>query len=103
MYTAESPCVLFHHYILCYDQCFSTVVSTQATLETVSFQKLDFGETSVLDVFYNADVAIVDMSVAVQQAPLFYHIGIRQSMGMTHNIVILYDVDPETTLSLRVG
>ena len=95
--------MLFHHYILCYDQCFSIVVSTQATLETVSFQKLDFGETSVLDVFYNADVAIVDMSVAVQQAPLFYHIGIRQSMGMTHNIVILYDVDPETTLSLRVG
>ncbi|XP_076466646.1 mitogen-activated protein kinase kinase kinase 15-like isoform X5 [Babylonia areolata] len=77
--------------------------STQAVLETVSFQKLDFGETSVLDVFYNADVAIVDMSVGVQQAPLFYHIGIRQSMGMTHNIVILFDMDPETTLSMRLS
>ncbi|XP_070189710.1 mitogen-activated protein kinase kinase kinase 15-like [Littorina saxatilis] len=77
--------------------------SVHATLETVSFQKLDFGETSGLDVFYNADVAIVDMSIAVQQAPLFYHIGIRQSMGMTHNIVILFDTDPETTLSLRLS
>lgn len=77
--------------------------SVQATLETVSFQKLDFGETSVLDTFYNADVAVVDLSIAVQQAPLFYHIGIRQSMGMTHNIVLLFDTDPEVTLSLRLS
>nr|KAG5704843.1 hypothetical protein BaRGS_001314 [Batillaria attramentaria] len=77
--------------------------SLQATLETVSFQKLDFGETSVLDMFYNADVVVVDMSIAVQQAPLFYHIGIRQNMGMTHNIVTLFDRDPETTLSLRLS
>ncbi|KAL8591802.1 hypothetical protein ACOMHN_047062 [Nucella lapillus] len=77
--------------------------SSQSTLEVVSFQKLDFGEMGVLDTFYNADVAIVDMSVAVQQAPLFYHIGIRQSMGMTHNMVVLFDSDPETTLSLRLS
>ncbi|XP_025097235.1 mitogen-activated protein kinase kinase kinase 5-like isoform X7 [Pomacea canaliculata] len=75
----------------------------QATLEVIQFQKLDFGETSVLDVFYNADVAIVDMSISMQQAPLFYHIGIRQSMGMGHNVVIHFDQDPETTLSLRLS
>lgn len=82
---------------------FSYHFSAQATLEVIQFQKLDFGETSVLDVFYNADVAIVDMSISMQQAPLFYHIGIRQSMGMGHNVVIHFDQDPETTLSLRVS
>ena len=75
----------------------------QISLELISFQKLDFGETSVLDLFYNADVAVVDMSIPVQQAPLFYHIGIRQSMGMTCNVLIIYDINPESTLSLKVN
>lgn len=68
----------------------------------VPFQKLDFGETAVLDTFYNAELAVVDMSLPFQQAPLFYHIGIRQSMGMKHNIVTIFDSDPEMALSLRV-
>lgn len=71
-------------------------------LEIVPFQKLDFGEIAVLDTFYNAELAVVDMSLPLQQAPLFYHIGIRQSMGMKHNIVTVYDSDPEMSLSLRV-
>ncbi|KAL5009780.1 hypothetical protein ScPMuIL_012085 [Solemya velum] len=74
-----------------------------ATVESVVFQKLDFGETAVLDVFYNADVVLVDMSISVQQSPLFYHIGVRQSMGMKHNIILFYDSDPEQALSLRLS
>ena len=66
------------------------------------FQKLDFGETAVLDIFYNAELAVVDMSLPLQQAPLFYHIGIRQSMGMKHNIVLVFDQDPEMSMSLKV-
>lgn len=68
----------------------------------MAFQKLDFGETSFLDIFYNAEVAVVDMSLPMHQAPLFYHIGIRQSMGMKHNIVTIFDSDAEMTLALRV-
>ncbi|XP_061171243.1 mitogen-activated protein kinase kinase kinase 15-like isoform X5 [Saccostrea echinata] len=77
--------------------------SLEAELENVQFEKLDFGETSVLDLFYNADVVIVDMSIPVQQSALFYHIGVRQSMEMKFNIVLHYDVDPEQSLALRLS
>ncbi|XP_056015216.1 mitogen-activated protein kinase kinase kinase 15-like isoform X3 [Ostrea edulis] len=77
--------------------------SLEAELENVQFEKLDFGETSVLDLFYNADVVIVDMSIPIQQSALFYHIGVRQSMEMKFNIVLHYDVDPEQSLALRLS
>ncbi|BFZ25344.1 hypothetical protein BsWGS_28381 [Bradybaena similaris] len=79
------------------------VKEAQSDLEMVPFQKLDFGETAVLDTFYNADLAVVDLSLPFQQAPLFYHIGIRQSMGMKHNIVTVFDSNPEMSLSLRMS
>lgn len=77
--------------------------SVGAALEFVPFQKLDFGETAILDIFYNADVVVVDMTVTVQQSPLFYHIGVRESMGMKCNVVIVNDTDPELTVSLRLS
>ncbi|XP_076076559.1 mitogen-activated protein kinase kinase kinase 15-like isoform X3 [Mytilus galloprovincialis] len=75
--------------------------SVEASLEHVPFKKLDFGSTSVLEEFYNADVVVVDMTIPVQQSALFYHIGVRQSMGMKHNIVLFYDTDVEQSLSLK--
>ena len=82
---------------------FFAIFSVGAALEFVPFQKLDFGETAILDIFYNADVVVVDMTVTVQQSPLFYHIGVRESMGMKCNVVIVNDTDPELTVSLRVS
>lgn len=79
------------------------IFSVGAALEHVPFQKLDFGETTMLDTFYNADVVVVDMTITVQQSPLFYHIGVRESMGMKCNVVTVNDTDPEVTVSLRVS
>jgi hypothetical protein len=76
--------------------------SFKAELFFVSFERLDFGATDTLDQFYNADVAIVDMSVRSQQAALSYHIGVRQNMGSLETVIMLHDTDPEFTLSAKV-
>ncbi len=75
----------------------------KAQLTLIPFKRLDFGETDVLDKFYNADVAIVDMSVQEQQWALFYHVGMRESMAMPKTIILLHDTDPEFTLSVKVS
>jgi len=74
----------------------------KADLYHMNFQYLDFGEIDALDKFHNADVAVVDMSIHVQQASLFYHIGMRENMGMPETIILLNDTDPDFTLSVKV-
>ena len=69
---------------------------------TVPFDKLDFGETSVLETFSNADVAIVDMT-SKGQAALSYHVGVRDSLGMKDNFMLFRDESPEETISMKVS
>ncbi|CAN0150395.1 unnamed protein product [Lampetra fluviatilis] len=67
-----------------------------AWLEAVPFGSLDFGEADVLDAFYNADVAVVEMSDFFHQPSLLYHLGVRESFDMTNNIVLYSGSDPDT-------
>ncbi|XP_026569965.1 mitogen-activated protein kinase kinase kinase 15 isoform X2 [Pseudonaja textilis] len=72
-----------------------------AQLTTVNFGELDFGETAVLDIFYDADVAVVDMSDFSRQPALFYHLGVRESFDMANNVILYHDTDVDTSQSLK--
>ncbi|XP_053168955.1 mitogen-activated protein kinase kinase kinase 15 isoform X2 [Hemicordylus capensis] len=72
-----------------------------AQLATVNFGELDFGETAVLDAFYDADVAVVDMSDVSRQPSLFYHLGVRESFDMANNVILYHDTDADTAQSLK--
>uniref|UniRef100_A0A7M4EC05 mitogen-activated protein kinase kinase kinase n=1 Tax=Crocodylus porosus TaxID=8502 RepID=A0A7M4EC05_CROPO len=73
-----------------------------AHLATLHFGQLDFGETAVLDAFYDADVAFVDMSDISKQPSLFYHLGVRESFDMANNVILYHDTDADTAQSLKV-
>uniref|UniRef100_A0A8C9VEU9 mitogen-activated protein kinase kinase kinase n=1 Tax=Scleropages formosus TaxID=113540 RepID=A0A8C9VEU9_SCLFO len=70
-------------------------------LNTVHFGKLDFGETAVLDHFYNADIAVVEMTDAFRQPSLFYHLGVRESFSMANNIILYCDSNSDLLQSLQ--
>uniref|UniRef100_A0A8C4I3T3 mitogen-activated protein kinase kinase kinase n=1 Tax=Dicentrarchus labrax TaxID=13489 RepID=A0A8C4I3T3_DICLA len=85
-------------------QCLQRACDAEsALLTTVTFGRLDFGETSVLDSFYDADIAVVDMSDVFRQPSLFYHLGVRESFDMANNVILYHDTDPDTAQSLKAS
>ncbi|XP_075893755.1 mitogen-activated protein kinase kinase kinase 5 isoform X1 [Nelusetta ayraudi] len=83
-------------------QCLRDACDTVGSkLETVNFSKLDFGETTVLDSFYNADIAVVEMTDAFRQLSLFYHLGVRESFSMANNIILYCDTNSDSLQSLQ--
>ncbi|KAM3718443.1 Mitogen-activated protein [Dirofilaria immitis] len=75
--------------------------SLNVNLTQLDFDRLDFGETNALDVFYNADVALVDVSIAQQQPSLCYHIGVRESMGQSYNIILTEETSESLVKALK--
>uniref|UniRef100_A0A8C2PS90 mitogen-activated protein kinase kinase kinase n=1 Tax=Cyprinus carpio TaxID=7962 RepID=A0A8C2PS90_CYPCA len=83
-------------------QCLQRACDAEsAILTTVTFGRLDFGETTVLDTFYDADIAVVDMSDVFRQPSLFYHLGVRESFDMANNVILYHDTDLDTAQSLK--
>ncbi|XP_023231732.1 mitogen-activated protein kinase kinase kinase 5-like [Centruroides sculpturatus] len=74
-----------------------------ASLQHIQYQKLEFCEGNVLDLFYNADVLIVDISITDQKSSLIYHLGVRESFNMTQNILLYNDIDSTSSLSLKAN
>uniref|UniRef100_A0AAZ3QNM0 mitogen-activated protein kinase kinase kinase n=1 Tax=Oncorhynchus tshawytscha TaxID=74940 RepID=A0AAZ3QNM0_ONCTS len=77
--------------------------SVGSQLEIINFGKIDFGETCVLDQFYNADIAVVEMTDAFRQPSLFYHLGVRESFSMANNIILYCDTNSDSLQSLQVN
>lgn len=61
------------------------------TVDRIPFERLDFGETEILDRFYGANAAVVDVTERSYQAAMFYQLGLRESFGMKHNVVTCVD------------
>lgn len=63
----------------------------KAELVSVPYDDLDKGVQTALDMFYNADAAIIDLSIEDQRNSLYYHLGVRESFSMKQNIMIIAD------------
>lgn len=64
----------------------------EANLVLVQYNELNSSVSSALDSFYDADAAIIDISIIDQRNVLYYHLGVRESFSMKQNILIVADI-----------
>lgn len=79
-------------------EALESAVDLSATkIERIPFQQLDFGDLKALDKFYSAPVVVVDVTERQYEACLFYQIGLRESFGMKHNVMMCMEQDKKTS------
>ncbi|XP_075294051.1 mitogen-activated protein kinase kinase kinase 6 isoform X2 [Opisthocomus hoazin] len=65
----------------------------RARLHALPLDTLALGDTGTLHRFYDADVAVVELSDSACQPSLFYHLGVRESFNMSHNVLLCCQAD----------
>lgn len=75
----------------------SAVDQSATKIERIPFEQLDFGDLKALDKFYSAPVVVVDVTQRQYEACLFYQIGLRESFGMKHNVVMCMEHENKTS------
>lgn len=80
-------------------KCVQTVSQAmEANLILIQYEELYSKVSSALDSYYNADAAIIDISIEKQRNSLFYHLGVRESFSMKQNILIVANlIDSQAT------
>lgn len=63
-----------------------------ANLVLVHYDELNSSIPTALDSFYDADAAILDISIEESRNSLYYHLGVRESFMMKQNILIVANV-----------
>lgn len=64
----------------------------EANIVVVSYNELDSCKSNAIDSFYDADAALLDISIEDQRNTLYYHLGVRESFSMKQNILIVANI-----------
>lgn len=67
-----------------------------ADFNLVKVDQLNLGQPEALEFFYNADAAILDISIRGQRNSLFYHLGVRESFSMKQNILTIASINDDS-------
>lgn len=75
-----------------------------ANFTMVQAKDLVGGDMLAQDLFYNADAAIIEMSLDDQGNSLYYHLGVRESFLMKQNVLLVADIsDNETKTNSNIS
>ncbi|VDN96351.1 unnamed protein product [Rodentolepis nana] len=72
----------------------------KAKIQQYTFDQISINNTEVLDAIYNAEILVIDISGCKEVSALLYHLGVRESIKSTVNIVLVRADDFDLIKSL---
>ncbi|KAM3171249.1 hypothetical protein ACTXT7_016995, partial [Hymenolepis weldensis] len=72
----------------------------KAKIQQYTFDQISINNTEVLDALYNAEILIIDISGWKEVSVVLYHLGVRESVKSTVNIVLVCADDVDLIKSL---